>query len=185
MVQDMVNSAKPKMEAALQHFFDELKSIRTGRVSPNILDNIMVNYYGSSTPLRSLATVTVPDATQILIQPFDTNTINDIRLAIQNSEFGFNPSDDGRILRISVPPLTAERREELVKRIGKISEATRVAIRNIRGEVWENIQKAEKNGEISEDNREYGRAEIDKLTADYNKKIETAVKDKETEVRTV
>lgn len=185
MVQDIVNQAKPRMELAFKHYLEELKTVRTGRVSPNIFDSVMVTYYGVQTALKQLATVSVPDATQIVIQPFDSNAINDIRVAIQNSEYGFNSSDDGRVLRISVPPLNAERREDLVKKIGKISEEARVAIRNIRGEIWEEVQKAEKNAEISEDNRDWGRAELDKLAGEFNKKIETEMKEKEAEVRVV
>lgn len=181
----MVNAAKPKMEAALAHFVDELKTIRTGRATASMLDSVVVSYYGTETPLKQLATITFPEPTQLLITPFDANAIGDIRLGIQQAELGFNPSDDGRTLRIVVPPLTAERREELVKKVGKIAEEARIAVRNIRGEAWEHIQKAQKDGEISEDNRDWGRAEIDKLTADYNKKIEAAVKEKEAEIRTV
>lgn len=183
--QDVVAAAKPKMEAALTHLQDELKTIRTGRVSPNVLDSVVVMYYGVKTPLKQLATVTVPDATQILVQPFDTNAINDIRMGIEESGMGFNPSDDGRMLRISVPPLTAERREELVKMIGKLAEDARISVRYGRGEAWATIQAAEKEGEISEDNRDWGRAELDKLVADHNKQIEQLMKDKEAEIRTV
>lgn len=185
MVQEMVKKATPKMDAAYEHFQTELKAIRTGRVSPNILDNVVVMYYGTPTALRQLATVNVPDATQILVQPFDTNAINDLVVAIRNSDLGFNPSDDGRQIRIMVPALNAERREELVKKIGKIAEAARISVRNIRGEIWDEIQKAEKNSEISEDNRDWGRAEIDKMVVEYNKKIENASKEKETEIKTV
>lgn len=185
MVQDLVSSARPKMEAALAHFQQELRSLRTGRASAGLLDTVTVSYYGTQVPLKQAATVTVPAPSMIQIQPFDTGMINEIRNAIVAAQLGFNPSDDGRVLRISVPPLTAERREELVKQAGKMAETTRIALRNIRGEVWESIQKAQKNGEISEDNRDWGRTEIDKVTADFNKKVEEALKQKETEIRTV
>ncbi|MBU6389327.1 ribosome recycling factor [Patescibacteria group bacterium] len=181
----MVASAKPRMDAALAHFTSELHTVRTGRASAGMLDSIMVAYYGTPTPLKSLATVTVPEATQIVIQPFDANTVKDISAAIRESELGFNPSDDGRVVRISVPPLTAERREELVKRVGKMAEEARIAVRQARGDIWDRIQKAQRDGEITEDNRDWGREEIDKITAEYNKKIEAATKEKEAEIRTV
>ena len=152
--------------------------MRTGRASAQMLDGIVVTYYGTPTPLKALATVNAPEPSQILIQPFDANAIKAIREAIVEAELGFNPSDDGRVLRISVPPLTGERREELIKRAGKMLEAAKIAVRNVRGEVWEHIQKLQKDGEISEDLRDQGRGDVDELTAEYNKKLETATKEK-------
>ena len=185
MVQQMVGAAKPKMEAALGHFTDELKTVRTGRANAAMLDGVLVPYYGTMTPLKQMATVTSPEPQLLVIQPFDGNALNDIRMGIQQAELGFNPTDDGRVLRISVPPLTSERREELVKKIHKMAEEARIAIRNIRGEIWEDVQKAQKAGDISEDNRDWGREEVDKITADFNKRVEEAVKEKEAEIRTV
>src|SRR5690348_15520054 len=131
MVQQMVAVARPKMDAALTHFTDELKTIRTGRASVAMLDSVMVSYYGSQVPLKQVANLTTPEPTQILIQPFDAGSINDIRAAILQADLGFNPSDDGRTLRIVIPPLTADRREELVKKAHKTSEEARISIRNI------------------------------------------------------
>ncbi len=185
MVQDMLKAVKPKMESALAHFVEELKSIRTGRASSSILDSVVVSYYGVPTPLKALATVTIPDATQILVQPFDVTAIEAIRKGIQEAELGLNPSDDGRMLRLSVPPLTSERREEYVKRIGKMAEAARITVRNMLGDTWEAIQKAQKDTLISEDNRDWGRAEIDNLADEFKKKIEETTKAKEVEIRTV
>lgn len=173
------------MEAAISHFVDELKTVRTGRASVNMLDGVMVDYYGTPTPLKAVASITVPEAAQILIQPFDPKLIAEIRNAIVQADLGFNPSDDGRVLRLSVPSLTSERREELVKMIGKMAETARVAVRNIRGEAWEEIQKTEKAGDISQDNRDWGRDELDKITGDFNKRIESSTKEKEAEIRTV
>jgi len=185
MVQDLITAAKPKMESAFAFFQGELKTLRTGRASASMLDSILVPYYGTPSPLKAVASVTTPESSQILVQPFDVSILKDIRQAIVDADLGFNPSDDGRTLRISVPPLTAERREELVKKAGKMAEEAKIAFRNIRGEVWETIQKMQKNSEISEDNRDYGRDEIDKLTAEYNKKAEATLKEKEVEIRTV
>lgn len=182
MVQEMVAAARPKMEATLQHLTEELKTVRTGRASAQMLDGVMVMYYGTQTHLKQLATINVPEPTQILIQPFDANAVSDIVTAIRSAELGFNPTDDGRSVRITVPPLTAERREELAKKVGKMAEAARISVRTIRGDIWEDIQKAQKAAEISEDNREWGRDEIDKLTGEYNKKIEEIAKVKEGEI---
>lgn len=185
MVQQLIAPAKPKMDAAIQHFQDELKTIRTGRANVQMLDTILVPYYGTQTPLRQMATITAPEPQLLQIQPFDAGTLNDIRQGIIQAEMGFNPTDDGRVLRISIPPLTAERREDLVKKLHKLAEEARISVRTTRGDIWEQIQKSQKAGEISEDNRDWGRDEIDKLTTEYNKKIEELVKEKETDIRTV
>ena len=159
--------------------------MRTGRASVSMLDHLTASYYGTPTPLKALATVTVPDAAQIVIQPFDTNALKEIVKAIRESDLGFNPSDDGQVIRLSVPPLTSERRDELVKKVGKMAEEARIALRSIRGDIWEEIQKAQKDALISEDNREWGRGEIDKITSDFNKQVESLAKEKEVEIRTI
>jgi ribosome recycling factor len=185
MVQNLTAAAKPKMEAAITHFMDELKTVRTGRANAAMLDSVMVPAYGSLMPLKQVASVTTPEPQQLAVQPFDASTINDIRGAIQQADLGFNPSDDGRVIRISIPLLTAERRDELVKKVGKLEEACRISLRTTRGDIWEEIQKAQQAGELSEDNREWGRAEIDKITAEFNKRVEEIAKEKEAEIRTV
>lgn len=185
MIQQIIAPAKPKMDSAIAHLIEEFKTLRTGRANVSMLDSVMVPYYGAMTPLKQLATITVSESSQLVIQPFDAGSINDIRMGIEQAELGFRASDDGRVLRITVPPLTAERRDELVKKAGKMAEACRISVRNIRGEIWEEIQEVQKKGDISEDNRDWGRSEIDKQTAEYNKKIEELFKEKEQEIRTV
>ncbi len=184
-VKAAVSALKPKMEAAITHFSGELKTVRTGRANAAILDGITVSYYGTMTPLRGMANITVPEPTQLLVQPFDASALNDIRQAIEIAQLGLSLSDDGRNLRISIPPLTTERREELIKRVGKMAEEARISIRGIRGDLWEQLQEVEKQGVISEDNREWGRSELDKVTGEYNKKVEELTKEKEAELRTV
>src|SRR5690606_29993970 len=122
------------------------KTVRAGRATSQLVDHVLVPYYGTQTPLRQLASITTPDAQTIVIQPFDISALNDIRQGIIQAELGFNPSDDGKVLRISVPPLTAERREELIKKVSKLAEEARISLRNVRGDIWESIQKAQKNG---------------------------------------
>lgn len=185
MVQDLITAAKPKMDAAITYLQSELKTLRTGRAAASMLDGVMVSYYGTPTPLKALATVTSPEASQLMVQPFDANAIKDIRQGIIDADLGFNPSDDGRSLRIVIPALTAERREELVKKAGKMVEECKITLRTVRGDVWDHIQRLQKEGEISEDNRDWGRDEIDKLTAEYNKKADVVLKEKEADIRTV
>lgn len=185
MVDQMVAGAKPKMQSALDYFSGELKTLRTGRASGSMIEGVVVSYYGTPTPLRALATITVPEATQIMVQPFDSNAVREIVNAIRDAQLGFNPTDDGRVVRVNIPALTAERREELAKMAGKMGEEARIVVRQIRGKVWEDIQKGKKDGDLTEENFNWGRDEIDKLTADTNKKIEEMVKDKEAEIRTV
>lgn len=185
MLSELIAKAGPKMGVTFEHLQNELKTLRTGRATSSMLDSILVPYYGTPTPLKAMATVTVPDAAQLLISPFDTSAVKTIREAIVLADLGFNPSDDGRTLRISIPPLTAERREELVKRAGKLAEGGKIALRNIRGDVWDEIQKRQKAGEFSEDQRDDGRERIDKLTGEYNKKVDTLLKEKEIDIRTV
>lgn len=185
MVNELIAAARPKMEAALAHFQAELKTLRLGRANVQMLDGVMVQAYGSMAPLKSVASVTTPEASQLMVQPFDAGMLRDIRQAIVDADLGFNPSDDGRALRIVIPPLTAERREELVKHVGKLAEECRISIRTIRGEAWEKIQKLQKEGEITEPERDNGRIDIDALTDEFNKKVEAAAKEKEADIRTV
>lgn len=185
MIQQLIAPIKPKMDAAVEHFENEMRTLRTGRANVQMLEGVLVPYYGVMTPLKALANLSVSDSQTIVITPFDAGTMNDIRLGIEQANLGFRSSDDGRVMRISIPPLTAERREDLVKQAHKMAEACRIVLRNVRGEVWEKIQSTQKAGEISEDNRDWGRSEIDKQTAEYNKKVEDLVKAKEAEIRTV
>lgn len=173
------------MEAAIEHFKAELKTIRTGRANAQILDTVSVSYYGSFTPLKQMATTSVPEPTQILVQPFDIHALGDIRAAIEQAQLGVSLSDDGRVIRLIVPPLTTERREEMVKKIGKLAEDTRISLRSARGEAWEEAQKLQKTGVITEDNRDWARDSLDKLVKEYNDKIEGLAEEKAEEVRTI
>jgi ribosome recycling factor len=185
MVETMVAQTKPKMAAAVEHFQAELKTVRTGRASAQMVEHVLVPYYGTPTALKSLATLTVPEANQISISPFDVSAVRDIVTAIRDAGLGFNPTDDGRTVRILIPPLTSERREELVKLAHKMSEEARVSIRQVRAKTWEDIQKAKKDGVVTEDSFLWGRDELDKITGEQNKAIEEMVKQKELEIRTI
>ena len=185
MINQIIAPAKPRMESAVAHLVEEFKTLRTGRAAVQMLDSVVVPYYGVMTPLKQLATVTAPDPHQLVIQPYDAGVINDIRLGIEQADLGFRASDDGRVLRVTIPILTAERREELVKKASKMAEAARISLRNVRGDIWEEVQEIQKKGEISEDNRDWARAELDKMIAEFNKKVEELYKEKEQEIKTV
>ncbi len=174
--------AKERMAEALEKFAAEIATIRTGRAQASILDTIFVDYYGAKTALKQVATIKTPEPSLIIIEPWDKSLLKEIEKAIVAADLGFNPTNDGRLIRIVVPPLTEERRRELGKRINTVAETARIALRNIRKDVWERVQRAEKEGEISEDEKYRGEADLNKIIDEFNKKIEDAAKSKEKEL---
>lgn len=160
-------------------------TIRTGRANASLLDKITVDYYGSPTPLKSLANITTPDSTTILIQPYDRNTLNLIEKAISMSDVGLTPNNDGSLIRLNIPPLTSDRRKELVKIAAKYAEEGRVAIRNIRRDALDTIRKLEKNAEISEDEARDQQDKLQKLTNKYTTRIDELLTEKEKDITTV
>jgi ribosome recycling factor len=185
MYQATINQKKPKMQELLGKLEDEFKNIRTGRANTGIVDNLKVSYYGTETPLKQMASLTTPDASSILITPWDQNALGDIEQAIRNSNLGFNPVNDGRNIRISLPPLTEERRKELSKMVHDIAEETRIGLRNIRQDAWNDIKKMEKDGKITEDDRYRAEEELNKLIEGFNKKVEQLSETKEAELMKV
>lgn len=177
-MQEVKSKAEERMKKSLIALDDELNHLRTGRASVNLFDKIRVDYYGTPTPLNQLANISIPEARLIVIQPFDRNSVADIEKSILASELGLNPSNDGKVIRISIPPLNEERRKELVKQAKGIAENSRVAIRNIRRDVNEQIKK----GEFTEDEQKKGVADIQKLTDTYIEKITARLKQKEQEI---
>lgn len=160
-------------------------TIRTGRANASLLDRVMVEYYGSPTPLKSLANISIPDSTTITIQPYDRNTLNLIEKAISMSDVGLNPNNDGSMVRLNIPPLTSDRRKEFVKLAAKYAEEGRVAIRNIRRDGVDTIRKQEKNSEVSEDEAQDLQDKLQKLTDKYTAKINELLAEKEKEISTV
>jgi ribosome recycling factor len=160
-------------------------TIRTGRANASLLDRVMVEYYGSPTPLKSLANISIPDSTTITIQPYDRNTLNLIEKAISLSDVGLNPNNDGSMVRLNIPPLTSDRRKEFVKLAAKYAEEGRVAIRNIRRDGVDTIRKQEKNSEVSEDEAQDLQDKLQKLTDKYTAKINELLAEKEKEISTV
>ncbi|MBN2655670.1 MAG: ribosome recycling factor [Spirochaetales bacterium] len=171
------SNTQDKMEKTIKSLGDEFNTIRTGRASASLFDRVMVEYYGNPTPLNQVANISIPEARLIVVQPFDKNSLGDIEKAILTSDLGLNPSNDGKVIRISIPPLTEERRKDLVKQAKAVAENSRVAIRNLRRDANDAVKK----GDFPEDEQKKGTEEIQKLTDDYIKKINDilAVKEKE------
>ena len=182
MISEVKAEAQDKMEKSIQSLNHELRKIRTGRASLNVLDDIRVDYYGTSTPLNQMATLAVPESRLITIQPWDMSVIKDIEKAILKSNLGLTPSSDGKIIRIAIPPLTEERRKDIVKQVNKQCEEYRVAIRNIRREANDMFKDLKKEGEISEDDMFKAQDQIQKLTDDHISQIDKIYRDKEKEI---
>lgn len=173
------------MQKAVEATQRSFNTIRTGRASTSLLDRVMVEYYGTPTPLKSLASINTPDASTISIQPYDKSSLNLIEKSISMSDIGLTPNNDGSAIRLNIPPLTSERRKEFVKLASKFAEEGKVSIRNIRRDAVDNVRKQEKNHEIPEDESKDLQDKLQKLTAKYTEKIETLLAEKEKDIMTV
>jgi len=173
------------MQKAVEATQRSLNTIRTGRANASLLDRIMVDYYGTETPLRSLANISTPDASTITIQPFDRSSLGAVEKAISMSDLGLTPNNDGSLIRLNIPPLTSDRRKELVKMAAKLAEEGRVAIRNIRRDAIDAIRKQGKSSEISEDEVRDLQDQIQKLTDKYIAKVDEVLAEKEKDITTV
>lgn len=181
-VKEIEANAKTRMEKALSDLQHDMAAVRTGRASVSLLDNIRADYYGTPTPLNQLSTLHVPEPSLITLQPWDVSQIGAIEKAIRAGDLGLNPSNDGKLIRVPIPPLTEERRKELAKKLHHIAEDHRVAMRNIRRDANENVKKLVKDKTISEDEDRRAHEEIQKLTDASIQKLDQAVKAKEKEV---
>ncbi len=170
-----------RMDKALEHLEEEFGAVRAGRANPKVLDRITVEYYGSETALNGVATISSPDARTLVIQPWDTKLLKDIQKAIQTSDLGINPQNDGRVIRLTFPMLTEDRRKELVKQIKKYAEDAKVAMRNIRRDGMDYVKKLKKNSEITEDDQKKAEKDLQDLLDKMIKKVDeaTAAKEKE------
>lgn len=184
-VQDVLNETKPKMEAVIEDFKRKLSNVRTGRASIGVLDGVVVDYYGTPTPLNQMASVAVPEPQLITVQPWDASQVGAVEKAIIAANLGMNPSNDGKIVRIPVPPLTEERRKQLAKQVHEIAEEHRVAVRNVRHHSNDLLKKHLKDKAISEDDERNGLEEVQKLTNTHTTKIDELMKAKEHEVMSV
>jgi ribosome recycling factor len=180
-----IAQVRHRMEKAVDDLRKELATIRTGRASISILDSIQVDYYGAPTPINQVAQMGTPDASLITVQPYDASLVGPVEKAIRASDLGLNPSNDGRLIRIPIPPLTEERRKTLVKHVHKVLEDHRTAVRNIRRDGNEHLKKLLKDKAISEDDEKKSLDEIQKLTDDFVRKLEDVAKAKEAEIMKV
>ena len=182
MSEQIYNDGKERMEKTVLHYQSEVSTVRTGRASTALLDSIKVEFYGSLSPLKNIALISAPDASLITIQPYDPNALEEIEKAITASDLDLNPNNDGSVIRLSIPPLTEERRKELVKVVHKIIEDGRISIRNIRRDLNDQLKGLQKNNEISEDNLKIELDNIQELTNEYIDKLNQIQENKEKEI---
>jgi len=181
----MMQGLGKAMDAQIDRLKKDLGTVRTGRASPQLLDNIRVDYYGSQVPLKQVGAVSVPDAKTLEIQPWDPSAISEIEKAIQKSDLGITPRNDGKVIRITMPTMTEDRRKTLARTIGKLSEEFKISIRNERRDAVEKVKKSLKVKEISEDDAKRFETDIQKMTDTYTKKVDDLVAEKSKEVMTV
>ncbi|MEZ6122290.1 MAG: ribosome recycling factor [Planctomycetaceae bacterium] len=179
---EILLDAEERMEKALEHFQSSLKGIRTGRANPGLVDSVRVEYYGSPTPLKQIANVSVPEAQQIMIRPFDVSTLDAIARAIQSSDLGMAPNNDGRVIRLNVPPLSTERRTQLVGRVKELAEEARVSIRNVRRDANKHADQSEKDKTMTEDDRDSTKEKVQELTKKFEGAVNSAAESREKEV---
>ncbi len=182
MTKAVISDARQRMDKTIEDLMRELTTIRTGRASVHLLDQVQVDYYGTLTPINQLATLHVPDPGLITVQPWDLSQIASLERAVRASDLGLNPSNDGQVIRIPIPPLTEERRKDLAKNVGEIAEQHKVAVRNIRRDANDRLKKLVKNKEISEDDEARSLEETQTLTNQFVQKVETVAKQKEMEI---
>ena len=182
---DVIKDTRPRMDTVIEDFRRKLSTVRTGRAAVSLLDNVMVDYYGNMTPLNQLASVHAPEPQMLTVQPWDQSQIAAVEKAVRASDLGLNPSNDGKLVRIPIPPLTEERRKQLAKQVHDIAEDHRTAVRNVRRDGNERLKKMLKDKVISEDAERDGLEEIQRLTNTYISKIDELAKTKEQEITSV
>jgi ribosome recycling factor len=185
MTNEVIDTAKKEMEDTLGALKKDLGHVRTGRATTHLLDGLMVEYYGAKTPLIQVATVSAPDATLLVIQPFDRTALQGIERAIHMSDLGLTPQNDGKIIRVPIPPLTEERRRELTKHVRKVAEDYRVSVRNHRRDALEMLKELEKDKEITQDDHRHGHDKVEALTKEYIERIDKMIKAKEDDIMAV
>jgi ribosome recycling factor len=182
---DIYLDATERMDKAVEHLIEQFRTVRSARATPGLVENIRVDYYGAMTPLKQIASIGVPDPQLIAIKPYDPSSADAINRAIQTSELGLTPSLDGKLIRLTVPPLSEERRKKLVSQLHKIAEEAKVAIRNIRRDANKQADQEKKDGDMPEDDAFKLKDDIQELTSEHEKKIDTTLEDKTTEIMEV
>jgi ribosome recycling factor len=185
MVKELFDKKKADFEKAVEHFKDELSQLRTGRANASLVESLSVDYYGAKSPLKQVASISVPEPRTIVISPWDKDCLVNIEKAIRESQLNLNPMNDGQVIRINIPALTEERRKELVKLLNQKAEDARVAVRKNREALWDEIQELEQAGKIGEDDKFSGKDKLQKVVDEYNGKIEEMRDKKEQEIMTI
>jgi ribosome recycling factor len=184
-VDELMHDATRRMDSSIEHTRSEFNTVRTGRASAALLDRITIDYYGTPTPLKQLATINVPEPRMLTVQPFDPSTIKSIEKSIQESDLGLTPSNDGKLIRLPMPQPNEERRKELVKVVRKLAEEGKVAVRNVRRDVMHHLQELTKKHELGDDDERRAEERVQKLTDDHTKAIDELLKHKEAEIMEV
>ena len=184
-IDDLIQDATRRMDKSVEAAQTEFSTLRTGRASPALLDRVQIDYYGQQTPLKQLATIGAPEPRMLTIQPFDPNSVATIERAIQESDLGLTPSNDGKLIRLPIPQLTEERRKELVKLVRHMAEEGRVAVRNVRRDVMRHLEELVRNGEVGDDEERRAEAQVQKITDEHTKSIDDLLKVKEAEIMEV
>jgi ribosome recycling factor len=179
---EILLDGEERLEKAVTVFRDQLRGLRTGRATPALLDNVRVEYYGSPTPIKQLAQISTPDPQQIVIRPFAQNDLKDIEKAIRSSDLGLAPNNDGKMIRLTIPPMSGDQRNKLVKRVKELSEDAKIACRNIRRDANKTIEQAEKDGDLTEDERDKAKDEVQKLLKTYEGQVDELAEKKSKEI---
>lgn len=182
MIDDVMLDAEDRMSLSVEHTRDELATIRTGRANPAMFNGVIADFYGAPTPINQMATISVPEPRMLIIKPFDPSTMDEIETAIRNSDLGVNPTDDGQVIRVTIPQLTEERRKEMVKQAKQKGEDGKIAIRNVRRQGMEALKKIQKDGDAGEDEVQTAEKALDKTTQTYIAQIDDIVQKKEDEL---
>ena len=182
---ETISKAEARMERILSHLADEYAAIRAGRANPAVLDKVVVDYYGAPTPVNQLAAVSVTEARTLMVQPWDASVLRAIEKAIQTSDIGINPQNDGKALRLVFPPLTEDRRKEIVKEVSKMAEETKVSVRNVRRDAVDKVKAKKKDGELTEDDLKKAEKKIQDLTDRFVKEIDKMAEKKQKEVMAI
>ncbi len=185
MIENFIGDATQRMDKSVETTHDHFNSVRTGRAAPALLDRITIDYYGTPTPLKNLATINAPEPRMLTIQPFDPSSIKSIEKAIQESDLGLQPSNDGKVIRLPIPQLTEERRKELVKLVRHMAEEGRVAVRNVRRDAIKHLEELVRNGDVGDDDERAAESRVQKLTDEHTAKIDELLKRKEAEIMEV
>jgi ribosome recycling factor len=185
VIEDFIQDATRRMDRSIEAAHEHFNTVRTGRASAALLDRIQVDYYGTATPLKQLATISAPEARLLTIQPFDPSSIRTIERAIQESDLGLTPSNDGKVIRLPIPQLTEERRKELVRVVRQMAEESRVAVRNVRRDVMHDLKELVHNGDVGDDEERRAEDRVQKLTDEHVKRIDELLKSKEAEIMEV